>query len=432
MKFTKSDLGPIIVFLVAATTVLIWFLVRKGTDIFPDYAISTHSLGQLSGLVGMTLFALTFLLTTRLKFIEDLFGGLDRVYKSHRNIGILAFISILFHPLLLVIKFVPSNFKQAAIYLLPSSSWPVNLGIIALLSMTILIILTIYINMKYPNWKFSHKFMGLVFVIAFFHVFTIASDVTSYPALWIYMFSVSLIGFSAYVYSSFLSLKLRTKLRYGVESVSLRDKITLINLKPLRQPLRFKPGQFIFIRFLGNNISSEQHPFTIASSPNSELITIAVKDLGDYTSSLKNLKPGILTEIEGPYGKFSSQDHKEKPQIWVAGGIGITPFLSMASSLSSLQKPVDLYYCVNNKKEAVFLDYLLKISGKVKGLRIITHFSEDQGKISIQRINEVSGSLQDKAFFFCGPPGLIAALKNELREKKIPEGNMISEEFDLK
>ncbi len=84
-----------------------------------NYTSPSHTLGQVTGLVGMTLFALTFILSTRAKWIEYLFDGLDKVYPVHAVLGATSFVLLLLHPLFLVMKYIPANIGLAAKYLLP-------------------------------------------------------------------------------------------------------------------------------------------------------------------------------------------------------------------------------------------------------------------------------------------------------------------------
>ncbi len=436
----KSKVGPLLIILLALVPAVIWFIVRQGTDRFNDYATTTHSLGQLSGLIGMTLFALSFLMTTRMKIIEDWFGGLDKVYKAHHLMGVLAFVLVLFHPLLLVIKFVPSQLYLAAVYLLPSSSWPVNFGIVALLSMILLIVLTIFAHMTYQKWKVSHKFMGLVFIIACFHVFLVTTDITFYPILKYYMLGISFLGLAAFSYT-LIKPVLHTSLLYEVSKVNTQyPQLTLISLKPKGNSLQFKAGQFVFIKIRGSNLPKEQHPFTIASSPSEKEITLAIKSLGDYTSQLKNLQPGTPVEIEGPYGQFDYLTWK-RPQLWIAGGIGITPFLSMASyaaGTGQLPGPITLFYCTKNREESVFLQKLEQISQKLgqEKFKVVLHCSQENGYLNTeflgQQMNGQGQHIQDMDILLCGPPAMMEGLAKSFEKKGIKKGQIHYEEFNIK
>ena len=435
MNNLKTKLGPIFLAIFSLIPLVIWLIVRNGTYDLSDYYSLTHSLGQLSALIGASMFALSFLLTTRIKHLENYFNGLDKMYFYHHLLGAIAFILLLFHPLLLVLKFVPSDMQQAATYLLPSGSLAVNLGMVALLSMIILLVLTFFVTMKYQNWKISHKFMGLVFIIACFHIFLVKTDITYYPILKNYMAFICTIGMLSYAYGSFLRPEVGKKYDYLIESIDTsKHNITILTMKPQSEHLKFTPGQFIFIKILAEKTLQEQHPFTIASAPRADgKIKVAVKSLGDFTSNLKNITKNTPVEIEGPYGRFNYQRYKNKPQVWIAGGIGITPFLSKIEDLSKTKKAdnkIDLYYCVKNKEEAVFLN---EINQDIENLTIIPYFSEESGRINASKIMKISKtSSTSTQFFICGPPSMSKSIKEDLIKSGISKNNIHYEEFNLK
>jgi len=97
--------------------------------------------------------------------------------------------------------------------------------------------------------------------------------------------------------------------------------------------LQFNPGQFVFISFNQESLS-ESHPFPISSGPDENLLRITIKNLGDYTKTLtEKLQKGTIAKIEGPYGVFSYKNTPNENQIWIAGGIGITPFVSFIKDM---------------------------------------------------------------------------------------------------
>lgn len=205
-------------------------------------------------------------------------------------------------------------------------------------------------------------------------------------------------------------------------------------MKPEGERMKFTAGQFIFVSFLDKNIGAESHPFSITSGENEKSLAIAVKNLGDYTTNLSNLKIGSYALIEGPFGLFSYKNAEHKNQIWIAGGIGITPFLSMAKSLKFEENyNIDLYYCVKNKTEAVFADMLQEISASFNNaLKVINFCSEERGyRISAKTIKENSGSLKDKDIFLCAPPMMIQSLKKQFIAMGIDKEFIHSEEFSF-
>ncbi|MEI7961298.1 MAG: ferric reductase-like transmembrane domain-containing protein [archaeon] len=431
----KIKFGSYLMLALALLTIVIWFIVRQGTYTFDNYNDATYSLGQIAGLTGFVLFSLTFVMTTKLRVVEKAFGGLDKVYLNHHIMGAAAFILLLFHPFLLVLNLIPGNLKSAAIYLLPGSSWPINFGIIALVALGLLIILTLYISMKYQNWKISHKFMGLVYFVALLHIFLIVTDISRYPLLQGYIILMSIVGGVSYLYASWLKNWITRPYKYKINSIKINGRLTLLELSPQNKKMEFKPMQFAFLKTINPAVSAEPHPFTIASSPLSENLRFAIKELGDYTGTLGKLKKGDEVEIDGPYGEFNRFEIGEgRKQVWIAGGIGVTPFLGMLDHIKLVgAKPVDtrLYYCANSESDAVFLGELNSNARGINEIKIIPWYSSTMGRVSAKGLEE-NGAPIDAEFFICGPPMLMESLSKQLKEKGVPKSRIHMENFNIK
>jgi predicted ferric reductase len=157
-------------------------------------------------------------------------------------------------------------------------------------------------------------------------------------------------------------------------------------------------------------------------------VRFTIKALGDYTQKLMDLKPGTKATIEGPFGAFSYLNGHRKKQVWVAGGIGITPFLSMARNFKR-RYHADLYYCVKTEGEMVFANELTALSDKSPGFHLIPICEDTDGFISAGTINKVSKGLTDKDFFICGPPVMMDALVKQLKELGVTDEQIHIEDF---
>ena len=114
---------------------------------------------------------------------------------------------------------------------------------------------------------------------------------------------------------------------------------------------------------------------------------ITVKAVGDYTRALRSLEVDAEAVVEGPYGSFSHQNVARGRQVWIAGGIGVTPFLSMARSLGGHDRlDVDFYYCVERAEEAHFLDELQSIAADGRGFRVVVVPRDVEGFLSARRL----------------------------------------------
>lgn len=433
---TKTFLGWLVLVLLSLIPVFLFFKFGYDTDNFINYSSSTHTLGELFGLVAITMFALTFILSTRIKFIEDIFGGLDKVYLVHGIFGGTALILILFHPVFLVLKFVPENITLAMNYLLPSSHWSVNFGILALLGMILLIYITLFTKMKYNRWKFTHEFLGLVFLFAVLHMFLVRGDASKdmiFQGYYVYASFVAAIGLSAFSYSLFLKNRFAKNAVYVIKEIEKQKNSFIISLIPDHKPLDYQSGQFVFIRFFNEHLSKEAHPFSIASRSGDSVMKIVIKKLGDFTEKLEHLNIGDKVSIEGPYGKFHFKNYKGKNQVWVAAGIGVVPFLGMVEDLK--KEPgikIDLYYTVSDESDFIAYDFLLEASKNIHGFRFIPWVSAKRGRITAEDIEKISGSFSNKEFFFCGPESLKETLIHKLIKAGVSKNNLHEEVFDFR
>lgn len=427
------SLGRILVWIMVGIPALLWFRATAQTPRFENFSAIMMSLGQLLGLAGMSLFAVNLLLSARLRWVESLFFGLNRVYSAHSRYGQIAFIALLFHPLFLAIRYGAGSWRNAAQFLLPSRNWPIDFGIAALWLMILLIILTIYAHLKYHIWKWTHKFFGFAFFLASLHVLLIPGAPIHYAPLRWYILTLSALGLLAYLYRSVFGRFFVRRFHATVSDLRSFPNVTQITFAFAHKRMNFLPGQFVFIRFQDKTIGKEEHPFSIISSPEDETISIAVKNLGDYTSRLSALTIGTPVSIEGPFGRFSYLTTPSTQQLWIAGGIGITPFLSMARSLHlHPDYHVDLYYCVKNKNESVYIHALQEIERLCSGLfRVILFCSDSQGFVTAEHIAKMSSGLENKEFFLCAPPVMIHALTKQFLGRGVQARAIHSEEFSL-
>jgi len=436
---TKTFLGWITIILLSLIPVYLWFKFGAGIEDFKTFGDSVHSIGELFGLIGITMFAITFILSTRIKFIEDVFGGLDKVYIVHGILAGTALILILLHPIFLVLKFIPSDIMLAASYLLPSSYWSVNLGMIALVGMIILIHITLFTKVKYHKWKFTHEFLGLVFFLVVLHAFLVRRSVSVdniFSGYYTYISIVSFIGLGSFFYSLVLKNRKSKNAVYKIKNINKTKNSLIFELSPEHKPIGYKSGQFVFVRFYNENLSKETHPFSIASKSGNETIRIIVKKLGDFTKRLEHIKIGDKVSLEGPYGKFHFRNYHGKDQVWIAAGVGITPFFGMVEDLIEQKKDkiggqIDLYYSVSREEDFMGYNFLEDSGNKIKGFRFIPWNSSKKGHIGGEEIKKISG-IEGKEFLICGPEKFKESVIHKLIKLGANKSDIHEEMFDFR
>ena len=402
-----------IIFILSLIPVVIWGFMAPFADRFADLNSITTSLGQILGLVGMALFAINLILAGRFKWLDKHFRGLDKVYANHSKIGAISFSMLLFHPLMLVIKYIAISTNAAALFFVPFTSMPITWGIVSLFLMIVLLSITFYFKFKYNTWKMSHKFITLAFFFGVIHTFMVSSDVSRSMILRYYILGLAFLALLVITRKVVYEKLSLGRYKYKVKNVlELSKDILEIEMEALDKKMVFTAGQFAFFSFFSLGVNDESHPFSISSSTKDNSLKITVKNLGDFTSTLKNLKLNDIVIVDGPYGDFSYNNFISKDQIWIAGGIGITPFYSMAMSLESEYK-VDLYYSVREKMEAVYVKKLIDLSQRNSNFRFKLWSAKDRGYINSESVMNLSSGLVGKEIFLCGPSIFMESLKDQ-------------------
>lgn len=430
----KSKLGWPILLLISVSPLLFWYFAESPFSLrYVNLYTFFISLGEITGLVGLTMYSLDLLLSGRYSFVEDFFGGMSRVYKAHHVLGGIAFILLMIHPLFIAVSYATGSLHEAAILLLPGTDWTLDLGIAALTLMMTLLILTFYTSLPYEFWKLTHKYLGAVFIIGVVHSFFVPSDISRNPVLQNYMLFIVSLGLVPYLYRTVLYRFFVRRLGYRIDEIDyLSPDIIEIFMTPEKENLSYMPGQFVFIGFDQPGLPKEEHPFSLTSSPRDNYLTIAVKEEGDYTKKLMDLSIKSLVKVEGGFGRFSYILYPIKKQIWVGGGIGITPFISMAKSLvnySSYQ--IDLYYAAKNEGEAIYLKLLTKIAESGVGLKFIPYYSQTQGRLAAKNIFDISRDVLEKEIFICGPPPMMKSLSEQFVKLGVKRSRIHTEEFSM-
>lgn len=374
-------------------------------------------LGEVFSSWVVTVFAFNFLMSTRGKWVEKLFGGLDKMYVIHRRSGVIAVALLLAHFLV-----VPRDLTEFT----PGKP----LGFYAF----ILILLGVFISaapimkrkIPYHKWLNIHKLMGLFYVMGVIHALMVHSLIQELPITRIYVFGMATLGIVSWVYRAFLYGLFNKKLSYTVQKISdLGFGMSEIQLAPTGNTLSYEAGQFAFFRFPALS-KKEQHPFTISNSPNDAGVRVTVKSLGDYTGELgQKLNVGDTAEVEGPFGHFTSRHLPDKPQVWIAGGIGITPFLSLVTE--DLKQQTKLFWCVKNEAEAVYANELATAAKQNPNLEVTIWASDKQGYLTADQVG-----VQDfgaHSYLICGPQPLKSSLISQLKGKGVQRKDIHDEEF---
>ncbi len=366
-------------------------------------------------------------LATRARGIEAVFGGMDRIYVLHKWLAITAIIFAAIHDT------VDADMEElgAETFL---TDFAETLGELGFYGLLVLGVITIITFVPYHYWKWSHRFMGLCFASAAVHFAFILKPFSNADPLGLYVLAFCALGVLSYCYLLLPKQWTSQTIDYNVTNIVRSGDTTEIQLSPKGRGIKHKAGQFAFVTF-DTKEKKGPHPFTISSAPNQQGdIRFTIKNLGDYTAYLSHsLNQDTTAKLSRAFGHFTQSD-KSQPQLWIAAGIGITPFMAWAQTLErSLSTPIRLYYCVAARDKAMYIDVLESIANTMDQFETVLVISGRDKRLTAARINnELSSSIGTHEVYFCGPSTMRESLKSDLTTLGLKRGSFHYEEFEIR
>ena len=425
------SLGVATLSAVVLGSVVLWFLAR------PSGQPSGRYVGEFFGVEAVLLFSCSLVLATLLRGIERAFGGLDRVAQWHRHTAVAAVILIIVHPVFAGSTPVPN-----------ASATGLRLGDVALIGLLALAVWALAPSLRaakwsrlvrhlarisHERWLTGHRLTGLFVAAAVVHGLLVDPVLKVSVPLKVAYLVVGGIGIAAYVYRELFARFFVPVYDYTVADVQRPNEMTAdVFLQPAGRPLSFVPGQFIFLAFGGVD-GWQRHPFSVASAPTERRLEVSVRAVGDYTRDLHDkLKPGTPAKAAGPFGGFDYRGGGQH-QIWIAGGIGITPFMSWIRALDdSFDRDVAFFYSVVRESDAVYLDEIGAAAAAHPTLHPHIVDSSRDGYLTAEQAANGMTSEADVSVYMCGPPAMMTALSKSFQQLGIPASRIRWEQFNLR
>jgi predicted ferric reductase len=428
----KGRLGVYAIALLVALNILLWL-------VFPPSRLDAHThehdspamqqVAEMLSSSAMILWACGIFLSNKPRFLEPYFGGLDRMYIVHKNINILALLLILVHLII-----VPTS---------ENSGPGVWIGWVTFPSILILVLLSVsprvplissIARLSYDRWRNLHRYMGVLYILGATHMLMVEPLIQHSSVVFVYVETIIVAGVLAYLYRQFLWERLKRREPYHVQDVArLNGAVAQVTLRPQGKPLRHRAGQFLYVHFESDKTLREPHPFTISSAPHEPDVRLSIKSSGDWTQHLhEHLAMGARAYVDGPYGEFDYKTGGPR-QLWIAAGIGITPFLSWIRDLQgdAPKHEIDFFYTTTVAEEALFLDEIHSVAARPGFRAHVLHTARD-GRLSVKKIAELSGDPSDRDIYMCGPIAMIEAFRIAFMARGVPRRRIHYEEFNFR
>jgi predicted ferric reductase len=380
----------------------------------------------LTGLLSISLMSFAVFLAARPAWLEGPLGGMDRMYRTHKWAGILAVGFAAMHWLVEmsgdIIKALvgregrlPKEKFSGFLEVLRDLAG--DMGEWAIYAVLAMLAITLWKRFPYRKWRLLHQAMPAIYLMLAFHAALLApSHYWTQPVGWLLALLMA-----GGVYGSLHSLAGRIGRSRQVTGKILSIEQSARDVIAVRCQLTevwrgHRPGQFAFMTF---DRTEGPHPFTIASADRGDrTITFQIKALGDYTRTLKqDLRIGQSVTVEGPYGRFDlGRINRKARQIWIAGGIGVTPFLAWLEVLRAnpeFSPAADLHYCTRDREADPFVAKLEALCAPLDAVRLRVHDAHQGELLTAEKL--VTESQKPAEVWFCGPLGLGKAIKEGLQ-----------------
>lgn len=292
------------------------------------------------------------------------------------------------------------------------------------------------LDYKYEMWRLMHGVGALLIAVLLLHHATHAGRYGQLPAmtlLWKGMTGLA-IGSLFYVY---LLAPLRERARaWRVASVRrLSPKQWEVTVTPVGHAgLSFSAGQFAWLNIGHSPFSFYENPFSISAPPaGGPDVAFVIKELGDFTSTLHQIKVGTRAYLDGPYGSLTVEGRTEPGIVLVAGGVGVAPMLSILRQMRLTGDPrkASMIYGNRVEEQIVYRDELGQSDVTYVLSEPTDSWTGEVGLIDGPLLERVLSDAQfaDWLFVLCGPDAMMDSVEHYLIAKGIPSDRILSERF---
>ena len=397
-----------------------------------------------TGLLGLSTLAATVILPSRMRSISKAFG-IEGMMHSHKLLALVTTGLVLMHVAFVVID-RPMNVTLLYPVTGPPRARAGEGATVALILICWLALRRRKLGTRYEMWRMVHALLAVAVIAGtYLHVYFLnhlMQDVAERSLLYAILLFIVGVFANRWVLRPFRA----RRNAYVIKSVrSETSSTSTMSLAPARRhqsALKYRPGQFAWIRLDSPFGPLQGHPFTIASAPhNKRELQFTIRNAGDFTGSIVVLTPGRKVFVDGPYGDFNDDHLNCKSLLLIAGGIGITPMMSLLRSHAHRRdrRPHVLLSCARSEDDLMFRDELEHLK-KIMNLTVVEVLSSPppgwrgvSGRLDQDILAGVleQRSLRKPDVFICGPPKMMTDTRLALNEIGVEDRHIHTEDFAM-
>ncbi|MGK4008739.1 ferric reductase-like transmembrane domain-containing protein [Sorangium sp. So ce1036] len=394
------------------------------------------------GYVALGLLALQLALGARARWIVDAVG-LDTVLLFHRQVGLWTAAFAAAHVVLLA--FAEPWYVAHLLDLRADAPRALALAL-ALMGLLLLVLVPrqlTRLRIPYEAWRVGHGLLAVTVVgVALWHALALGRS-SATPEEQAAMTALVAAPLAVLLGSHLLRPLSALRRPWRVAEVRLeRDRVWTLVLEAVgHDGLRFHPGQAVWLTLGRSPLSPRQHPFTVASSAAApRRVELTIKELGDFTRSIGRTPVGTRAYLAGPYGTSALDLRAPRPLVCVAGGLGVTPMMSMLRTLRDRddRRPALLVYAAGALDKIVFGPELDELA-RALDLRVVyvlesppPGWTGERGLIGGELLDRhLTARYEGAEVFVCGPEPMMNLVERALRDRGVPGARVHAEHFTL-
>ena len=409
-----------------------------GTEQFSTPAGILTAIGQVTALYGTYLALIQLVLMSRSPWLDQVFG-MDGLAVAHRWLGFATVWLLLGHLVFTTIGYAAADgtnvvaefltFVTTYEYVLMAAVSAGLFGAIAITSRR-----AARRRLSYETWYGIHLYAYLAIALGFLHQLFVGSDFMHDPmavGYWIALYVVTFGLVLAFRVGHPILLSVRHRLYVSNIVTEAPGVISIYVSGRDLDRLAVRSGQYFVWRFLTRDGWWRGHPFSISSAPNGEWLRITVKDLGDWSGSMHQLKIGTKVFIEGPYGVLTGARRSRPKVLLLAGGIGITPVRALFEALPARHGDMTLLYRVHHEADVVFRAEIQALA-RARGANV--HYllgarDTTPDPLDPESLRRLVPDVADHDVYLCGPTGMMQAAERSLRQLGLSARQIHAERF---
>ena len=396
------------------------------------------------GFLALSVLGLQFALAARFSRSSAPFG-IDVVLAYHRQISFLAVVAAFGHPLLL---FLAAQRYRALLDVL-HDPLRARLAWLSVLALAVLMVTSIWrraLRLSYAVWHVLHSVLGVVIVLAAVGHAFLVDHYFGQPlvrAVWL-VYTAAFLWLAVWV-RLIKPIRLARRPWRVVELWPEPGGSLTVGLEPVfrrqhGQQFSFRAGQFAWILPGRTPFRPTYHPFSMSSSALSPRLQFTVKRVGDFTGSLRRLKVGDRVYVDGPHGSFTLEHNPGMGYVFIASGVGVTPFLSMLATLADEGDTRPCWLFLGNRREdqVTGVRQLARLRGRLN-LRVVHVISRPSEQWTGER-GRVDTALLDRhlpverrslQYFVCARGDMVRSVTASLGDLGIAGDRVHSEQFGM-